>query len=121
VPAAQGAGVTFEIGDEIHPQQPPGQEEDDRGWECVWSCHTATPVFHMSFSPDGTLFATAGRSDRLVKIWFENKQCKFSEHFWSHYLVFLHGHGWILGSDRNGGLFVCCPAFIIIFILFASF
>lgn len=74
---AQGAGVTFEIGDEVHPQQPPCQEEDDRGWECVWSCHTATPVFHMSFSPDGTLFATAGRSDRLVKIWFENKQLLF--------------------------------------------
>lgn len=74
---AQGAGVTFEIGEEIHPQQPSGQEEDDRGWECVWSCHTATPVFHMSFSPDGTLFATAGRSDRLVKIWFENKQLLF--------------------------------------------
>jgi WD40 repeat protein len=74
---AQGTGVTFEIGDEIQPQQPSGQEEDDLGWECVWSCHTATPVFHMSFSPDGTLFATAGKSDRLVKIWFENKQCKF--------------------------------------------
>jgi len=84
VSAAQGAGVTFEIGEEIHPQQPSGQEEDDRGWECVWSCHTATPVFHMSFSPDGTLFATAGRSDRLVKIWFENKQCKISLHLWAH-------------------------------------
>lgn len=74
---AQGTGVTFEIGDEIHPQHPSGQEEEDRGWECVWSCHTATPVFHMSFSPDGTLFATAGSSDRLVKIWFENKQLLF--------------------------------------------
>ncbi|XP_023723664.1 dmX-like protein 2 isoform X1 [Cryptotermes secundus] len=74
---AQGTGVTFEIGDEIQPQQPSGQEDDDRGWECVWSCHTATPVFHMSFSPDGTLFATAGKSDRLVKIWFENKQLLF--------------------------------------------
>lgn len=31
----------------------------------------------MSFSPDGTLFATTGFNDRLVKIWFENKQCKF--------------------------------------------
>lgn len=28
----------------------------------------------MSFSPDGTLFATTGMNDRLVKIWFENKQ-----------------------------------------------
>lgn len=68
--------MTFEIGEETRPQQPSGQDEEDRGWECVWSCRTATPVFHMSFSPDGTLFATAGKSDRLVKIWFENKQCK---------------------------------------------
>ncbi|XP_069696328.1 dmX-like protein 2 isoform X4 [Periplaneta americana] len=75
---AQGPGVTFEIGEETQQQQQQsGQEEDDRGWECVWSCHTATPVFHMSFSPDGTLFATAGKSDRLVKIWFENKQLLF--------------------------------------------
>lgn len=72
--------MTFEIGEETQPQPQSGQEEEDRGWECVWSCHTATPVFHMSFSPDGTLFATAGKSDRLVKIWFENKQCKFHYH-----------------------------------------
>ncbi|XP_047120921.1 dmX-like protein 2 [Schistocerca piceifrons] len=75
---AQSHGVTFEIGGDA-PQSPqlPGQEEEDRGWECVWKCHTATPVVYMSFSPDGTLFATAGKSDRLVKIWFENKQLLF--------------------------------------------
>ena len=77
ISVAQGPTVTFEIGEDTNPQPPAGPEEDDRGWECVWSCHTATPVFHMSFSPDGTLFATAGKSDRLVKIWFENKQCKY--------------------------------------------
>lgn len=48
-------------------------EEGERGWECVWKCQTPTAVFHVEFSPDGTLFATAGREDRLVKIWFENK------------------------------------------------
>lgn len=31
----------------------------------------------MAFSPDGTLFATCGRNDRLVKIWYENKQVLF--------------------------------------------
>lgn len=77
--------MIFEIGEEVQPPQPSGQEEDDRGWECVWSCHTATPVFHMSFSPDGTLFATAGKSDRLVKIWFENKQCEFH-----YYVTMVH-------------------------------
>lgn len=40
-------------------------------WSCVWSCKTSSPVCHLSFSPDGTLFCSTGRSDRLVKIWFE--------------------------------------------------
>lgn len=72
-----GGGVTFEIGeDAMGPSMGPPPDEEDRGWECVWRCVPATPVLHMAFSPDGTLFATAGRNDRLVKIWFENKQCK---------------------------------------------
>lgn len=67
--------VTFEIGDR-DPRTPPTEEEAETGWECVWKCHTATPVHHMAFSPDGTLFATSGKSDRLVKVWYENKHCK---------------------------------------------
>lgn len=69
--------VTFEIGgngSDRDPKTPNNEEEPE--WECVWKCHTATPVHHMSFSPDGTLFATSGKSDRLVKIWYENKQGK---------------------------------------------
>ncbi|XP_054286224.1 dmX-like protein 2 isoform X3 [Macrosteles quadrilineatus] len=73
-----GGGVTFEIGeDAMGPTTPTGGEEEERGWECVWRCVPATPVLHMAFSPDGTLFATAGRNDRLVKIWFENKHLLF--------------------------------------------
>lgn len=75
-----GGQVTFEIGeDAMGPSKDnmPPLEEEERGWECVWRCHTATPVLHMAFSPDGTLFATAGKNDRLVKIWFENKQRKY--------------------------------------------
>lgn len=48
-----------------------------KGWDCVWKCKTATPVYHMEFSPDGTLFATSGKNDRLVKIWYENKHLLF--------------------------------------------
>lgn len=74
-------GVTFEIGGESQPNLSGSglDTEDDswQGWDCVWKCRTATPVFHMAFSPDGTLFATAGKCDRLVKIWFENKQLLF--------------------------------------------
>ncbi|CAH1397587.1 unnamed protein product [Nezara viridula] len=74
------SGVTFEIGEEACSSlsgdggKPP---EEEKGWECVWSCRTSSPVIHMAFSPDGTLFATASHNDRLVKIWFENKQLLF--------------------------------------------
>ncbi|XP_073977920.1 rabconnectin-3 alpha isoform X3 [Rhodnius prolixus] len=72
------SGVTFEIGEDACGSLNNGiEEEKERGWECVWKCRTATPVLHMAFSPDGTLFATAGYNDRLVKIWFENKQLLF--------------------------------------------
>ncbi|KAL8625455.1 hypothetical protein ACOMHN_018600 [Nucella lapillus] len=41
-------------------------------WECVWKIKPATPVYHLQFSPDGFLFASAGKADRLVKIWYED-------------------------------------------------
>ncbi|GAB0086325.1 dmX-like protein 2 [Sergentomyia squamirostris] len=69
--------VTFEIGGDRDPKTPTNEEESEIGWECVWKCHTATPVHHMAFSPDGTLFATSGKSDRLVKVWYENKHLLF--------------------------------------------
>ncbi|KAK6180445.1 hypothetical protein SNE40_012599 [Patella caerulea] len=43
-------------------------------WECVWKCKPATTVYHVKFSPDGFLFATAGKADRLVKIWYEDRK-----------------------------------------------
>ncbi|XP_046400831.1 dmX-like protein 2 isoform X2 [Ischnura elegans] len=75
-------GVKFQLGEDAGgssggPRVLHHSDEDDKGWECVWKCHTASPVLYMAFSPDGTLFATAGKSDRLVKIWFENKQLLF--------------------------------------------
>lgn len=39
-------------------------------WECIWKHATATEVHFLSFSPDSYLFATAGKFDRLVKIWY---------------------------------------------------
>jgi len=73
-------GVTFEIGEEAIPMSlTTSYNCEVRGWECVWQKETATPVVHIAFSPDGTLFATAGKDDRLVKIWFENKQCEYDE------------------------------------------
>lgn len=71
--------VTFSIGGEAESPGPGDTSiaNDPGGWNCVWKCRTATPVHLMSFSPDGTLFATTGMNDRLVKIWFENKQCMY--------------------------------------------
>ena len=55
-------------------------------WKCVWQCQTSSPVCHLCFSPDGTLFYSAGKADRLVKIWYESaaktnlfKQYSFSK------------------------------------------
>ncbi|XP_043473124.1 dmX-like protein 2 isoform X3 [Leptopilina heterotoma] len=72
----QPSAVTFSIGGEAESPGPgdSGSTHDVGTWNCVWKCRTATPVHLMTFSPDGTLFATTGMNDRLVKIWFENKQ-----------------------------------------------
>lgn len=71
--------VKFEIGggDREAKTTPTEEKDDETLWECVWNCQTATAVYHMAFSPDGSLFATSGRSDRLVKIWYENKHSKY--------------------------------------------
>lgn len=70
--------MKFEIGESKEPKQTSNaQSEDVSTWENIWSCQTAIPIYHMAFSPDGTLFATCGRNDRLVKIWYENKQVLF--------------------------------------------
>jgi DmX-like protein len=74
----ESSNVKFELGG-ADPRTPTNEQEDSRDetWECVWKCHTAAPVHHMAFSPDGTLFATSGKSDRLVKVWYENKDCEY--------------------------------------------
>lgn len=70
-------GVKFIIGGSKDCKTPTDDIGDTYNqWENIWSCQTAITVYHMVFSPDGTLFATCGRNDRLVKIWYENKQSK---------------------------------------------
>uniref|UniRef100_A0A8C3XNZ1 DmX-like protein 1 n=1 Tax=Chelydra serpentina TaxID=8475 RepID=A0A8C3XNZ1_CHESE len=39
-------------------------------WRCMWQCKTASQVYLMKFSPDGEFFATAGKDDCLVKVWY---------------------------------------------------
>ena len=49
-------------------------------WECVWRVRPASPVVYLAFSADGTLFATAGKNDRLVRVWYQNQQLLMPSH-----------------------------------------
>ena len=60
------------------------EPDDHLHWDCVWRCRTANPVFFLEFSPDGSLFISAGKSDRLVKIWYESAAKN----------NYLNGHGY---------------------------
>uniref|UniRef100_A0A2K5F8C5 Dmx like 2 n=1 Tax=Aotus nancymaae TaxID=37293 RepID=A0A2K5F8C5_AOTNA len=39
-------------------------------WKCVWQCKTSVSVHLMEWSPDGEYFATAGKDDCLLKVWY---------------------------------------------------
>ncbi|XP_068103218.1 dmX-like protein 1 isoform X2 [Hyperolius riggenbachi] len=45
-------------------------DADLANWKCIWQCKTAFSVHLMKFSPDGEFFATAGKDDCLVKVWY---------------------------------------------------
>uniref|UniRef100_A0A8D0L678 Dmx like 2 n=1 Tax=Sphenodon punctatus TaxID=8508 RepID=A0A8D0L678_SPHPU len=55
---------------------PDSQVKDDRvipvlnDWKCIWQCKTAVSVHLMEWSPDGEYFATAGKDDCLLKVWY---------------------------------------------------
>ncbi|XP_026565703.1 dmX-like protein 2 [Pseudonaja textilis] len=39
-------------------------------WKCIWQCRTAVSVHLMEWSLDGEYFATAGKDDCLLKVWY---------------------------------------------------
>nr|XP_033775682.1 dmX-like protein 2 isoform X3 [Geotrypetes seraphini] len=39
-------------------------------WNCIWQCKTAVSVHLMEWSSDGEYFATAGKDDCLLKVWY---------------------------------------------------
>ncbi|XP_047436100.1 dmX-like protein 2 isoform X4 [Mugil cephalus] len=53
-----------------------GQMTDDKphpvlnDWTCVWQCKTAASVHVAKWSPDGEYFATVGKDDCLLKVWY---------------------------------------------------
>uniref|UniRef100_A0A0P5RMU8 DmX protein 2 n=1 Tax=Daphnia magna TaxID=35525 RepID=A0A0P5RMU8_9CRUS len=61
---------------ETWPKSPQTGDASDC-YELAWETRTATPVRLMCFSPDGTLFATAGMNDPLVKVWYQDKPLLF--------------------------------------------
>ncbi|XP_052793147.1 dmX-like protein 2 isoform X3 [Mya arenaria] len=50
------------------------EHEVENKWDTIWKCRPATPVFHLQFSPDGLLFASCGKADRLLKVWYEDRK-----------------------------------------------
>ncbi|XP_040277604.1 dmX-like protein 1 [Bufo bufo] len=48
-------------------------DTDFANWTCIWQCKTAFSVHLMKFSPDGEFFATAGKDDCLVKVWYNTE------------------------------------------------
>ncbi|CAL1529694.1 unnamed protein product [Lymnaea stagnalis] len=52
-----------------HPTEP-----DPGSWECVWKTKPASPVTHIEYSPDSFVFASLGKNERLVKIWYEDQK-----------------------------------------------
>ncbi|KAA0714569.1 DmX-like protein 2 [Triplophysa tibetana] len=60
-----------------------GQLSDDRShelilndWKCVWQCKTAAAVHITKWSPDGEYFATSGKDDCLLKVWYPTTSWK---------------------------------------------
>uniref|UniRef100_A0A665V3P3 Dmx-like 2 n=1 Tax=Echeneis naucrates TaxID=173247 RepID=A0A665V3P3_ECHNA len=53
-----------------------GQMSEDKphpvlnDWNCIWQCKTAASVHIAKWSPDGEYFATVGKDDCLLKVWY---------------------------------------------------
>ena len=41
-------------------------DQPDPEWACIWRSGSATPVYHLSFSPDGLLFASASKVQKFT-------------------------------------------------------
>ncbi|XP_054842281.1 dmX-like protein 1 isoform X3 [Eublepharis macularius] len=52
------------------------EKADVQDWRIIWQCKTASQVHLMKFSPDGEFFATAGKDDCLVKVWYNTDSWK---------------------------------------------
>ncbi|KRZ07026.1 DmX-like protein 1 [Trichinella zimbabwensis] len=39
-------------------------------WKCIWCSKINSPLRQVKFSPDSALFATCGKDDRVIRVWF---------------------------------------------------
>ncbi|XP_074773164.1 dmX-like protein 2 isoform X10 [Athene noctua] len=102
------APPSSDILEEDEDDDPDNRIKDDKvlpvlnDWKCVWQCKTAVSVHLMAWSPDGEYFATAGKDDCLLKVWYpmagwkssllpqeneEKKKCSGVVHFSFVYLA----------------------------------
>ncbi|XP_006831710.1 PREDICTED: dmX-like protein 2 isoform X3 [Chrysochloris asiatica] len=63
---APPGGDILEEEEEIDHKIPPALND----WKCIWQCKTSVSVHLMEWSPDGEYFATAGKDDCLLKVWY---------------------------------------------------
>ncbi|XP_044302611.1 dmX-like protein 1 isoform X3 [Varanus komodoensis] len=61
---------------ETHSEDENQEKADAQYWKVIWQCKTASEVHLMKFSPDGEFFATAGKDDCLVKVWYNTDSWK---------------------------------------------
>ncbi|KAE9556016.1 hypothetical protein FO519_000762 [Halicephalobus sp. NKZ332] len=72
--------VTFTITD----------EKTSSGWDVLWKTDLAFENKFVKFSPDGTLFATCGEKDNLVKIWYQQDEPYASNEAKFHFTYLQH-------------------------------
>lgn len=60
--------VSFSLGENDH-----GEMEVPEKWKELWGCKVPSPIAHLDFSPDGRYFASVGKADRLVKVWYRSR------------------------------------------------
>lgn len=68
------SGAKFDLTEENQSEAEDALESRFGNWESIWRIRPPNPVFFLAFSTDGTLFATAGKTDKLARIWYENQQ-----------------------------------------------
>ena len=84
--------------------------ETSNTWECIWRVRPASSVVYLAFSADGTLFATAGKNDRLVRIWYQNQQLllpsqgveQISSNSVNYSFIYVAHPRPVTGRNRNG-------------------